>query len=146
MANVSASATIKASVQEVYDFAATPSRTPMFVPNLSENTELSTETTEVGQTWTWRYNLLGIDLSGKGETTVADAPNKWQLKTTGDAETCWTYTYEADGDGTKVTIDVDYELPAGVLSKVNKAQAILDSIQQKTAESVLENLKTILED
>jgi len=145
MPSVNASITIQVPVEEAFDFAASPSRTPMFVPNLSENTDLSTETTEVGQTWSWRFNLLGLDLKGKGETTLVEPNSKWQLKSTGDASSTWTYTYAKEGDGTRVTIDVDYTLPESVLGKLGPAKKALAAIQQQTADNALDNLKTILE-
>lgn len=140
----SANLTINAPVEEVFKFAASPKNTPMFVPNLAENTGFSTEETSAGQTWNWRFNMLGVDLTGTAETIAVEPNKRWNFKSSGGAESEWTYTYEPDGDGTKVTIACEYEIPAGVLSKA-KAPAV-EAMNAKLAAAALDNLKTILED
>jgi len=140
----SATIQIQAPVEEVFKFAATPKHTPMFVPNLAENSGFSTDETAVGQTWDWRFTMLGVDLTGKAETTAVEPNKSWSLKSSGGAASEWTYTYEAAGGGTQVTVTCEYEIPAGVLKKA--AAPAVEAMNAKLAVAALDNLKTILED
>lgn len=144
MAKVSASLVINKPVQEVFDYAASPVNGPAFIPNLNENSNITPEKTGVGQTFDWRFTLAGVDLRGKAEVTEYDAPHKVTIKTTGDSNTDWVYSFEESDGGTKVTVEVNYEIEESALKKVAN-RMIIDKLNQRSAEQMLDNLKTILE-
>lgn len=145
MAQASASTVIQKPVEEVFDFAATPHNGPAFIPNLNENSNIQPEKDGKGQTFDWHFNMAGVDLRGKGEVAEWDRPHKSVLKTTGDSESTWTYTFEEADGGTKVTAQVDYEIAENALSKVAN-KLVIEKVNQHTAEVMLQNLKTILEE
>jgi uncharacterized membrane protein len=143
MPKVEASTTIKAPLEEVYEKTASPQTGPIFIPNLNENSDISPEKTQVGQTWNWFYNFCGFDIRGTAEV-VAMEPNKsWSLVTRGAGESQWQYTFEPDGDGTSVRLAVDYEVPRSVLGKV--AQPVIEQLNQRACRQALQNLKVWLE-
>ena len=144
MAKVSASVVINKPIQEVFEYTASPVNGPAFIPNLNENTNIQPEQIGLGQTFDWRFNLAGVDLKGKAEVAEYDPPHKSTIKTTGDSNTTWVYTFQEENGGTKVTAEVEYEIVESALQKVAN-RMVVDKLNQRTAEQMLQNLKTILE-
>lgn len=144
MAKVSASIVINKPIEEVFDFAASPVNGPKFIPNLGENTNINPEEPGVGQTFDWHFNMFGMSLSGNAEVTKFERPNKAVIETDGNNKTTWTYSFAKDDAGTKVTVEVDYVLHEDILRKfVDKV--VIDKMNQRSADQMVENLKTILE-
>lgn len=81
---------------------------------------------------------------GEAEVTRVEAPKLWEFKSTGGANSVWTYNYEEVDGGTKVTLEVEYEMPQGVLGKLS-GNAV-EKINQKNTNDILQQLKTILEE
>ena len=134
----------KKTIEEIFDFTASPINSPKFIPNLAENTNIKPEKPGIGQTFDWHFNMLGVSLRGKAKVTEFEKPSKVVIETNGNTKTTWVYSFEGESSGTKVSVDVEYELHEDVLRKfVDKV--IVDKINQRSAQQMLENLKTILE-
>lgn len=142
MAKAQASIVINKPAEEVFDYTCSPINGPAFIPNLNENTDVQGE--GVGQTYNWRFNMAGVDLKGKGEVTVFDRPNREEMSITGDTTAKWTFSFEEENGSTKVTVEVDYDIVESALQKLAN-KMVVDKFNQKTAEQMLDNLKTILE-
>jgi uncharacterized membrane protein len=140
---VEASTEINAPVDEVFEKTASPHNGPIFLPNLNENTNISSERTAIGQTWKWRYNFLGADLNGKAEVVDMTRNRNWILLTQGDISSTWTYRFEEQGDSTRVTLSVEYDMPAGKLQSVTDAVAA--RMNQEACEQAMQNLKAWIE-
>ena len=143
MATAQATVFINKSVEEVFDYTCSPINGPAFIPNLNENTNIQGE--GVGQTYTWHFNMAGVDLRGNGEVTVFDRPHREEMSITGDTTADWAFTFEEENGGTKVTVVVEYNIVETALNKVAN-KLLVDKFNQNTAEHALDNLKTILED
>ena len=144
MAKVGSSILINKPIEEVFDFTASPINGPKFIPNLAENTNIKPEKPSVGQTFDWHFNMFGVSLRGNAKVTGFERPYKVTIETGGNTKTTWVYSFEGESSGTKVSVDVEYELHEDVLRKfVDKV--IVDKINQRSAQQMLENLKTILE-
>lgn len=149
MSKVESSITIDKSIEEVFDYAASPYNGPAFIPNLNENTNINPPKvgdydTGVGQSFDWRFNMAGVDIEGKAGVTEYDRPNQVKIVSTGDSDSSWTYTFEKEGDGTKVNIKLEYEFSESVLGRLAN-KVIVDKLAQKTCDQMAENLKLILE-
>ena len=145
MTKVSSSTTINKPIKKVFEYIASPHNGPAFIPNLNENTNIFPEEDSVGQKFDWRFNMAGVDLRGKAEVTEYTPPTKVVIVSHGDADSTWTYTMEEAGEGTKVSVEIDYELAETALQRIAN-KAIINKIAQKTTEQMLENLKVILEE
>lgn len=55
----------------------------------------------------------------------------------------FVWTYAGENGGTRVTLEVDYTLPSHLLDRL--AEPLLHRLNEREAETVLENLKTSLE-
>lgn len=145
MAKINALVTINKPIQEVFEYTASPVNGPAFIPNLNENTNIQPEQPSLGQTFDWHFNLAGVDLRGKAEVVEYSSPHKVVLKSTGDSNTTWLFLFQEENGGTKVTAEVEYEFVEGVLQKMAN-RMIIDKLNQRSAEQMMENLKTILEE
>lgn len=144
MAKASASVVIHKPVQEVFEYTASPVNGPAFIPNLNENSNIQPEQAGVGQTFDWRFNMAGVDLRGKAEVTEYEAPHKAKIVSTGDSSSTWIYSFQEEDGGTKVTLDVEYEIADSAVKKLAD-KLVVEQLNQRSAEQSLENLKTILE-
>ena len=144
MAKASASVVIHKPVQEVFEYTASPVNGSAFIPNLNENSNIHPEQSGVGQKFDWRFNMNGVDLRGQAEVTEYDSPHRAKIVSTGDSNSTWTYSFQEENSGTKVTLEVEYELAETVLQKLAN-KLVVEQLNQRSAEQSLENLKTILE-
>ena len=130
------------SPQAVIDYIANIENRPSYLPSLKSVSNIEGES--VGATWTWCWSLLGIDFEGTATCTQYEAGQSYVFKTEGGIESTFSYQAEADGEGTRLTIRVDFELPESILSQVG-VDSLLAAAKQKEADAVVENLKTILD-
>src|SRR3989344_2041424 len=143
MSKVHASVVVGKPIEEVFDYAATPFNGPAFIPNLNENTNMIPTEVGKGQVFDWRFNMVGVDLRGKAEVAEFVRPNLVKISSTGDSDSMWTYTFEKEGGGTKVGVEIEYEFSETALKRLAN-KVIVDKLAQKTAEQMCENLKLIL--
>ena len=148
MTKINKSIIINAPIEKVYDYILHGAETgPIFIPNLMTHENISPETPDVGQTWDWTFNMLGVDLKGKAEITMVERNKKWEMKTSGESgsvTSTWLYTFTPEGSGTKVAIEIGYEIPQSVLAKVANV-VLVERVNEKNADEGLANLKLILE-
>lgn len=144
MAKANASIVIHKPIQEVFKYTASPHNGPAFISNLNENSNIQPEQAGVGQKFDWRFNMQGVDLRGQAEVTEYDPPHKSKIVSTGGSSSTWIYSFQEEGDGTKVTLEVEYEVPENVMNKLAN-KLIIEKMNQDSAEQSLQNLKTILE-
>ena len=133
---------INNSPQAVIEYIANVENRPLYLPSLKSVSNIEGES--VGSSWTWNWSLLGIDLEGTGTCTQHEPGQCYAFRTEGGIESTFTYWVEADGEGTKLTMQVDFELPESALSQAGINNWLASSKQQE-ADTTLENLKTILD-
>ena len=97
----------------------------------------------VGQTWKWRYELLGRELEGTGRGVELEPGSLYAFETEGAVASRFTYRAEAAGDGTQLTVEVEADLPSELEELAGKEQ-LLGAAQQKGNEA-LAKLKQALE-
>jgi hypothetical protein len=102
-------------------------------------------TRQVGDTWEYEFNWLGWIVSGTSECTGFARPSRYQFKTVTGNPSTWTYRCEASGGGTKLTLDVEYELPKAQLARF-ASETALKALNQNIAHEIVNNLKALVED
>ena len=133
---------INNSPQAVIEYIANSENRPLYLPSLKSISNIEGES--VGGSWTWCWTLLGIDFEGTASCTQHEAGQSYAFKTEGGIESTFTYQAEADGEGTRLTIRVDFELPESILTQVG-VDGLVAAAKQKEVDGVVENLKTILD-
>jgi carbon monoxide dehydrogenase subunit G len=130
--------------EAVISYVADPKNRPLFFPSLKTISDIQGEPTAEGTSWTWTFAALGMEFQGKGRCTKHDPGKLYSFKTEGGIESTFTYRAEPEGDGTRLTISLEYEVPESAKSKL-PAEDRAKKMREAEAERVLENLQTILD-
>jgi carbon monoxide dehydrogenase subunit G len=144
MTRIEKSIFINASREEVFDLAYHPERTAEWLVGMSKVRGVSPGEVGIGTTYHWTFQMAGVKLNGKTTFLEFDPPNKAVIKTEGGAESIWTWTYEAQGDGTLLTCVIEYTVPGAALGKIAD-KLILERTNANSLEQSLENIKRIVE-
>jgi len=141
MKKIVKSITIKAPVEKVFDYISEPTNLPKIWPSLVEVKDV--QRLPDGTKFRWVYKMVGIHLEGITEGVESIANQRIVSKTKGGVESTQTWMFQPEGDGTKVTFEVEYTVPIPVLGKL--AEAIIVKMNEHEGEVILASLKTRME-
>jgi uncharacterized membrane protein len=127
----------------VITYVADVKHRPLFIGPLKSVTDIEGEPSAAGTRWKWTWVALGMEFEGVAECLQHDEGKVYSFKTEGGITSTWTYRAEADGDGTTLSINVDYEVPQSALARV-PAEAVAERMKTAEAERVADNLQLIL--
>lgn len=134
---------VNTSPEKIFNFITDPSKIPSILPGLIENSNVPELPLTAGAEFDYRYQMYGVMLDGVWTVDEIQSPSLYKAHTTGGSESWWTQEISGDENKSTVTLTVEYTMPEGVLNKI-KANALI-SINEKEADHMLHNLKTILE-
>jgi len=140
MQKVSESAVVAAPAEKVYKLLSEPERAVMFVPGLSRITNVSGDKRD----WDYEFSWHGLGVSGHAQCTAAESPAKYQFKTVTGNPSTWTYQCSSDGAKTRLSLEIEYEVPKNQLARF-ASEAILHTMNQQTARQIVSHIKTLLE-
>lgn len=135
---------IKAEPQKVLDYIANVENHPAFISSLKSVDNITGDPKEAGTDWDWTYIMAGVEIKGKAETVNFESGKLYSYKTLSGLVSTFTYSVESGDGGTKLTIDVVYELPDNVLAKVLD-KSVVERLNSEEAERAGETLQAILE-
>jgi uncharacterized membrane protein len=142
MAKLQKSIVIKAPVEKVFSYMSDPTHLPDIWPSMVEVKDVKPSPTG-GSNFGWVYKMAGMRIDGASETTEY-LPNQRQVtQSTKGIQSKFTWTYQPDPGGVKLTVEVDYTVPVPVLGKV--AEAVIVRQNEGEAETLLANLKARME-
>jgi len=72
-----------------------------------------------------------------------ESGKQFSFKTTTGIQSTFTYSAEPQGNGAKVSIDVTYDVPPSLLSKMQAG--VVEKVNEADGARAVENLKTILD-
>jgi uncharacterized membrane protein len=143
MVTIRKSIDIKRPLGEVFAYASAPNHLPEVWPSLVEVTNVKTKPDgKLG--FDWVYKMAGIRLHGHTERTEFQLNRSTTDKTEKGIKSTHRWSYEGKDDSTRVTVEVDYEIPGAVLSKL--AEPFVRRLNEREAEVLLANLKARLEE
>ncbi len=142
MATIKKSIVIKAPVEKVFAFATDPIHTPEYWHSMSDIRDIK----DLGggkKTYAWTYKMAGMKLDGTAEV-VEFVPNKL-LKTIskGGIDSTITWEFTPVPEGTQMDALTEYKVPLPVLGRL--AEGMIHKQNEKEAETVMENLKRMME-
>lgn len=140
MPKVTESALVAAPAEKVFQMFVEPQRAVMFVPGLSRINNISPDK----RSWDFEFNWLGLVISGHSECTASEAPKRYQFKTLTGNKSTWTYRCEPDGANTRLSLEVEYEVPQQQLARF-ASETVLQKMNQNTAREIVSHIKTLLE-
>jgi carbon monoxide dehydrogenase subunit G len=97
----------------------------------------------LGQTWAWKFVALGNEFEGPGRCTQYEAGKLYAFETTGGAQSTWTYRAEQEGDGTKLSLTVEYTVPDDLLAQL-PPDADPDAMEKAEADRTFAKLQEII--
>jgi carbon monoxide dehydrogenase subunit G len=140
MAVIERSCFIKASQGRVFAFLADHANDPKWLPGMVDSRNFTGEGTEYR--WEWTFKMAGISFNGTGQALEYDPPKRHVVETRGGIVSTWAWTLEPEGDGTRVSLRVEYTVPVVALGKL--AEKLLLSQNEKAADEGIANLQRIL--
>ncbi|MGZ3452331.1 MAG: SRPBCC family protein [Polyangiales bacterium] len=142
MKKIRKSVLIQAPVERVFDYASNPENFPEVWPSMVEVSNIERKA-DGKHSFDWVYKMAGIRFHGHTDTTEVIPNQRVVTKSEKGIESVFTWTYAAEGGGTRLTVETQYTLPGTVLDKL--AEPFLIRTNEREAETVLENIKSRLE-
>ncbi len=142
--SVNAQTYIANTPEAVIGFLGDVRNRQQYVNALKEITLLQGGDDPASQQWRWKFTALGMEFEGTARCTGYEAGRMYAFETEGGAQSSWLYRAEADGDGTKLSLHVDYSLPDEILSHLPPGTDP-DALEQAEAAEVFQGLKRILD-
>ena len=142
MAKISRSISMNAPVEKVYTFMTDPTHLPEIWPSMIEVKDVQPSPAG-GYNFGWVYKMAGTRFEGASETTEAIPNQRAITKSTKGIQSTFVWTYEPEGSGTKMTVEIEYVIPIPLLGKL--AEAFIVKQNEHEAEVLLANLKARME-
>jgi carbon monoxide dehydrogenase subunit G len=143
MSRVTKVASIKANPSKVIDYIANVKNHPAFISALKSVENLHGDPKHTGENWDWTFVMGGVEIQGKAETADYSEGKHYSFKTNGGIESTFSYSAEPEAGGTRLTLDVSYEIPKNVLAKMVD-KAVIERLNDQEGDRAVENLQAIL--
>ena len=135
---------IKNNPEAVLAFIADVRNRTRYLPSLKSLTDIKGEPAAVGTTWKWKFAVLGHEFEGTARSMKYEPGKAYSFVTEGGLQSTWNYRVEPHGDGTNLSVDVEFHIPEGLKAQLPPAQ-VIDSLKKAEGEMVINNLKALLE-
>jgi uncharacterized membrane protein len=146
MAKITKKVSINSPVEKVFQFVTSPDNWTKYVTSLTNVRDITSANVEPGTTFSWEYRMLGMTFGGKGRITENVKNSKFGMKMEGGFPIQEDYTFTPlDGKGTELTVEISYDIPGRIMSTVSKS-SVVEKLNQKEADGVLEKIKTFCEE
>jgi carbon monoxide dehydrogenase subunit G len=142
MKHISKSLEINAPAERIFDFINTPANFLTVWPSMSEVSNVQ-RAADGRQTWDWVYKMVGFPFKGHSKTTDMEKPTRLTVENAGGIPSTLRWTLQKSGSGVKLTLDIDYEIPAPVVGKL--AEAVVSRLNEHEATNLLANIKATME-
>ena len=144
MSKVAQSLEVSCSAESLMEYIVDVSNHPAFIGPLKSVTNIKGDVRKPGTSWDWVYSLAGVELTGKAETIRFTPGKEFVYKTTTGAKSTFTYSAAPSGKKTKLSLNVDYEVPTNALGKMQAS--VFEKLNDAEGKRVVENLKALFEE
>lgn len=143
MSRVQQSVVINSDPQRVMEYISNVQNHPAFIGPLKSVTNLRGDAKQKGTTWDWKFVMAGVEFAGKSETVEYVPGRQFSFKTTTGIHSTFNYRLEPAQGGSRLTIDVDYEVPKTLLAKLQTS--VVERLNDAEGQAAVQNLKAILD-
>jgi uncharacterized membrane protein len=143
MSRVAKSAVIHGDAEQIMNYIADVKNHPAFIGPLKSVANLEGDPKQQGTSWDWTFVMAGVEFSGRAETVAFEPGRRFSFRTATGIESTFNYTAEPKGNGVNVTVDVTYEVPQTLLSRMQAA--VVEKLNDAEGSRAVENLKAILD-
>lgn len=133
---------IDAPVTKVFDFFRDPTNWAAEAARGVSFQDVRLTQEGLGTHYTWAVKVAGFSLEGFDVFTEFIPNQRITDRSSSSLEGTWTYSFEPDGSGTKLTV----ANRVGSLWRLPLLEPLLDRMTAKTHEPVFSRLKAVLED
>jgi carbon monoxide dehydrogenase subunit G len=146
MGHVRQTGHIDASPETAFALALDAARIPEWNSSVIEVNDVSGPMDQVGSSYVSVLKLGGRRLDGRWEVSRVEAPRVLEFSGTapGGGKATAKNRFEPAGDGTDLTIEIDYELPGGFVGGMADKLFVERAIDRDVKHSI-ENFKAICE-
>lgn len=144
MSRVEKSIAIQCEPRRAMEYIAEVGNHPAFIGPLKSITNLSGDSREPGTTWDWVFVMAGVEFSGKAETLSYTPGQQFRYRTTTGIRSTFDYRVEPRNGGSRLSLDVEYEVPEGLLARLQKAA--VEKLNEAEGARSIENLRAILDE
>jgi len=144
MATINKSIDIDAPAERVFAILTDPSRLPEYAPGVSGVEDIRYTEQHIGDSYRATYSALGLHFPMTFTVIEHEIPTRRTTRFEGGMKGAWTWTLSPQGKGTHLTTTMAYEIAGGMLGKAMNA-VLVERMNQKNAERMLENLKLVSE-
>ena len=130
--------------EAVMSYIADVRNRPLYLPSLKSVTDIKEASGGAGTTWKWTWATLGMEFQGVGRCLKYEPGKIYSFKTEGGIDSTWTYSAEKDGNGAKLKVEVDYDIPERAKGRL-PSDSITDAMRKSEADHAIQNLKVILD-
>jgi carbon monoxide dehydrogenase subunit G len=129
-----------------WDLGADASRVPEWQEGVLEVKDITGKLDQVGAGYSTVLRIMGRRLEGRFEVSKVDKPRLVELSGTapGGGRAKSTVWLEPAGGGTDLTVEIDYELPGGLISDVADKVFMERAVERQIRHSN-ENFKALCE-
>lgn len=142
MATLEYSIFINAPVEKVFEYHTDPRNNPEYWPSFEAVKDIE-ELPSGGKKFGWVYKMAGVKFEGTSETTEFIPNQRYVYESKGGIESTFIYEYKPEGEGTRLSVEIEYTIPVPVLGKL--AETIIVKMNEREGETTLANLKDRLE-
>jgi len=143
MSRVAKSAVINNTADQIMNYIADVKNHPAFIGPLKSIANLNGDSKKAGTSWDWTFVMGGVEFSGRAETVRFESGKTFSYRTTTGIQSTFTYSAEPQGNDVKVTVDVTYDVPQTLLSKMQAS--VVEKLNEAEGSRAVENLKAILD-
>lgn len=142
MRKLSKTIDINAPVDRVYEFLTTPTNLPTIWPSMVgvANVERKADGTH---SFDWTYKMAGLHFHGRSRPIEVKQNKLVVMKNEEGIPSTFYWRYEANGAGTRLTLDVEYDIPTPVLGRI--AEAVVAKMNEHELDAMLDNAKAAIE-
>ena len=141
MVKIKRNVLICAPVDVVFSYMTNPVNTLEWLPSLTEIRDVTGY--GVGMQWDWSYKMFGLLFKGEAEVIEYITNEHYVFMTGGGVKSTWTYSYRSEYGGTRMYLEVGYNVPIPVLGKVTEKLVLLQN--EREANLAIANIKANLE-
>jgi carbon monoxide dehydrogenase subunit G len=129
--------------EAVISFIADIRNRAKYLRSLKAVSNIQGDPGEVTKSWDWKWDLLGQEFEGIGRTVQFEAGRRYSFVTEGGIESQFIYRAEPEGAGTRLTVDVEVEIPAALAGNEGLDE-LLASVRERGQQS-MQKLKAMME-
>lgn len=144
MATIHKSIDIEAPAERVFAILTDFKRLTEYAPGVISVEDIRQTQQHLGDSFHATYAVLGLHFPVTFTVMEYEQPTRLTTRFEGGMKGAWTRLLEPRGKSTHLTTAMEYEMAGGILGKAMNA-VLVERMNEKNAERLLENLKLISE-